>query len=173
MTQSTLHPPDDTAPEAKHTSAAPRERSHWLHTYKPAASIKWHLLLAAIMWSAVGTLLAALGVRWLAHAGAAWVWPVVAVVIGSIKARFILRRTARRIIGRIRERGEGRCLGGFLSPTSWLLVLVMMTAGRFLRSSHLPPTVLGTVYLTIGAALGASSLFFWSAWREQRRSAEC
>ena len=38
-----------------------------------------------------------------------------ALVLGAVKARFILDRVARKIVDRIQERGDGRCLGGFLS----------------------------------------------------------
>jgi hypothetical protein len=171
--RSTTNPSDDAAPESKCADAFPDPRWHWLRAHKPAASSPWHLLLAAVMWSAVGTFLVTLGVRWLVHADAAVAWPVMAVAIGILKARFVLRRSARRIIDRIRERGDGRCLGGFLSPKSWLLVLFMMAAGRLLRFSPLPLRILGAIYLMIGSALFLSSLYFWNAWRKQRRPAEC
>ncbi len=171
MTQPTDNPPDDKAPESNHADS-PAARAPWFHTYKPAASAKWHLLLAAAMWSTVGIFLSRMGARWLVQADAAILWPIVAVVIGSLKARFVLRRSARRIIGRIRDRGDGRCLGGFISWKSWFLVAVMMTAGRFLRTSDLRLTVRGTAYLAIGSALFLSSLFFWGAWRQQRHPAE-
>ncbi len=173
MMRSSANPTDDTTPESDPTDDPPAARAHWLHACKPAASPQWHLLLAAMMWSTVGTFLATLGVRWLMQADVAVAWPAVAVAIGALKARFVLRRSARRIIGRIRDRGDGRCLGGFLSPKSWLLVLVMMMAGRWLRASPLPLILLGAIYVTIGSALFLSSLFFWSAWWKQRRSAAC
>jgi len=173
MMRPTTNPSDDELPESDSPDADSAARWHWVRAHKPAASSSWHLLLAAVMWSAVGTFLVSLGVRWLMHADAAVAWPVIAVAAGALKARFVLRRSARRIIDRIRERGDGRCLGGFLSPKSWLLVFFMMASGRLLRSSPLPLSVLGAIYLMIGSALFLSSLYFWSAWRNQRRSAKC
>ena len=37
----------------------------------------------------------------------------------------------------------------------------------------LPLTALGAIYLMIGSALFLSSLYFWSAWRKQRRPTKC
>ena len=107
-----------------------------LVTYKPAASAQLHLLLAALMWTVVGALLLLFGLRW-TWAGHSWYTSLLlalAIVAGLLKARFVLRRTAGRAIERIRTRGDGRCLGGFLSWQSWLFVLLMMGAGRLLRS---------------------------------------
>ncbi len=148
--RSTTNPSDEAPPESNHADAPPSPQTPWFHTYKPAASAKWHLLLAAAMWNAVGAFLANLGIRWLTEADAALTWPAVAIVVGAIKARFVLRRSARRIIDRIRERGDGRCLGGFLSPKSWLLVLIMMTAGRWLRSGPLPLVASDALSIVVG-----------------------
>ena len=137
-----------------------------LAIYKPAASAQMHLLLAAALWTIVGALLLSFGVRW-AWAGHAWYTSpllVVAVVAGLLKARFVLRRTASRAIERIRARGDGRCVGGFLSWQSWLFVLLMMGTGRLLRGGLLPRTVTGLVYAAVGTALLVAAWQLWDAW---------
>lgn len=137
----------------------------WLQAYKPAASSKTHLLLAAVMWSIVGSLLLTFGAVWTVTAVlGVWLLPV-AISIGIVKARFVLNRTAARMINRIRTRGDGRCLGGFISVWSWLLVIAMMTAGRLLRHSPLPRMVVGLIYVTVGVALLFASRHIWKAWR--------
>jgi hypothetical protein len=136
--------------------------------WKPRASGRTQLLLAAGLWTAVGTLLIGFGTRWtLAALGPRSGWPLVALAVGAglLKGRFILDRTAVRIADRIALRGDGRCLGGFLSLRSWLLVALMAGAGRLLRGGLAPPTVVGPLYAAIGAGLLFSSRI---AWRRQR-----
>ena len=64
-----------------------------------------------------------------------------------------------------RARGDGRCVGGFLSLRSWALVAVMVVAGRLLRGSHVARGILGAIYLAVGIALFLSSRVAWRAWR--------
>ena len=114
--------------------------SHWSETHKPAAAAHAHLLFAGLMWTVVGVLLAFFGARWIWQARAtATPWLVAgAVLIGVVKARMVLDRVARNIIRRILARGDGRCIGGFLSIRSWGLVAGMALAGRVLRRAALP-----------------------------------
>ncbi len=146
----------------------------WLSTHKPAAPARWHLLLAALMWTTVGGLLAYFGARWLWHNSGVVVRVLfgAAVAAGILKSRFVLERTANRTIERIRTRGDGRCIGGFLSVRSWAFVALMMGVGRALRASPTPRTVLGFVYVAVGLALLLASRRLWLAWREQRRKDE-
>ena len=137
-----------------------------LKAYKPAASARLHLLLAAMMWTVVGALLLFFGVRWTWAGGSPYsgLFLAVAVVAGLLKARFVLRRAAGRTVERIRARGDGYCLGGFLSWQSWLLVLLMMAAGRLLRGGALPRAITGFLYAAVGTALLVAAHHIWSAW---------
>jgi hypothetical protein len=139
----------------------------WMRAYKPAAPARVHLLLAAVLWSVVGGVMLAFGVKWLAAWRSGYVWAVLAaaLIVGLVKARFVLRPSADRIVTRIRERGDGRCLGGFLSPKTWLFVLLMIAAGRVLRSGLLPSAAAGFIYAAVGAALLWASRRLWRAWR--------
>ena len=142
----------------------------WVEKYKPAAAVRAHLLLAGLMWAVVGAALVGFGGRWLWQLptpAAPWL-AALAVVIGAFKARFVLDRAARTIADRIRERGDGRCLGGFLSVRSWALVAVMVAGGRLLRGSHVGRGLLGVLYVAVGTALLLSSRVAWRAWREAR-----
>lgn len=138
-------------------------------SFKPAAAARTHLLLAATLWSIVGAALLFFGTRWLLaeRSTTTWVLLFVALIGGVLKTWFILRRSARRIIQRIRARGDGRCLGGFISWKSWLLVGCMMTLGRLLRSGYLPRMTVGFIYALIGTALLTASISVWRAWAEQ------
>ncbi len=136
-----------------------------LERWKPAASARTHLLLAASMWCTVGTLLAAAGLHWClgTHAATAAFLVALGLVLGALKGRFVLARTARHNAGRLVARGDGRCVGGFLGWKGWLLVPLMMGLGIALRRSPLPRPVLGVVYVAIGAALLTGSRPLWRA----------
>ena len=137
-----------------------------LDAYKPAAPARLHLLLAAALWTVVATLLLIFGARWTLAERMPYAWLVVsaAVAVGLIKARFVLDHIATRMIERIEEHGDGRCVGGFLSLRSWAFVALMVGVGRLLRSGLLPGVVLGLVYLSIGTALLLATRRLWRAW---------
>ena len=116
------------------------------------------------MWTAVGSALAAFGAYWLLPDRAWLLLP--AVALGLLKARFILRRAADATSGRIRERGDGRCIGGFLSVRSWLFVILMAVMGRLLRSAPIPRAVVGFLYVAVGVALLVACGRLWGALRE-------
>jgi hypothetical protein len=144
----------------------------WVERYKPATAVRAHLLLAGLMWTVVGAALVGFGGRWLWQLptpAAPWL-AALALAIGVFKARFVLDRAARTIVDRIRERGDGRCLGGFLSVRSWALVAAMAAGGRFLRGSHVAQGLLGVLYIAVGTALLLSSRVAWRAWRHSRRA---
>lgn len=138
----------------------------WLTRFKPEAAQRAHLLLAAVMWATIGTMLSFFGVRWLLHADSPLlIWLIIAaVLLGAVKAVFVLRRAARRVVSRIQMRGDHRCVGGFLSWRTWIAVVIMMGAGWVLRHAGLPLSVLGVIYLAIGAALLLASSVLWRAW---------
>ena len=143
----------------------------WMERHKPAAGASTHLMVAGLMWTLVGTGLVVRGATWLfqASSGAAPWLAGVALAVGILKSRLVLDRQARRVTGRIRERGDGRCLGGFMSWGTWALVLVMIAAGRLLRGAGLSGIVIGPVYLAVGVALLISSRLSWQGWRDSIR----
>jgi hypothetical protein len=126
------------------------------------------MLLAAALWSCVGTALLAAGARWSLRAAGprgGLLLIVLGVAVGLLKGRFVLDRAATRIADRIAARGDGRCAGGFLSARSWLLVALMSTAGRLLRRGPVPLAIVGTLYVAIGTGLLFSSRVAWLRWR--------
>lgn len=142
----------------------------WIESHKPAAAASVHLVLAGGLWTVVGAGLAITGGRWLWQApGTASSWlAVAAIVVGLAKGRWVLDRAARRIVERIRDRGDDRCVGGFLSLRSWMLVVTMIVAGRVLRGSHVARYLVGALYLAVGTGLMMSSRIMWRAWRAIR-----
>ena len=138
----------------------------WLELHKPRAGARTQLLLAEMMWTVVGTMLLTLGLVWIVrrYHAPGWAYAAPFLLVGLLKARFVLDRVARRTIARIRTRGESHCVGGFFSPTSWLLIVGMMVLGQVLRASPLPRADIGFLYVVVGTALLISSRVFWKEW---------
>ena len=143
--------------------------TNWAESHKPTVAVSTQLMLAWLMWAAVGSALAGFGIRWTWEAGPAvapWI-TAVAIVVGTVKSWLVLDRAAQRVVHRIRSRGDGRCLGGFLSLRTWGLVIMMMVAGRLLRGTF-AHGIVGPLYIAVGTALCLSSRISWGAWRESR-----
>jgi hypothetical protein len=140
-----------------------------LSRFKPGVNRRTHLLMSAILWTAIGILLLTKGafrLRQLSH----WQGLIVAlgILAGSLKAYFILDKSARRGINRILTFKDGTCLGAVYSIKTWLLVLCMMGMGVILRNSSLPVSLLSLLYLTIGWGLLMSSRLAWRAWLKEK-----
>jgi hypothetical protein len=138
----------------------------WFEAHKPAASRRSHMVLAALMWTFVGTFLAGRGGLYLVlnlrMAGFGWL--ILSCVLGLLKGAFALDKAAKRILARIDLRQGMHCIGGFLSVRSWALVALMIFMGRLLRLSHMPALLVSCLYVTVGTALVFSSRLFWRRW---------
>lgn len=139
----------------------------WAERWKPTAGVRAHLVAAAGLWTVVGLGLTAAGLVWCS--GVSLPWAVVlagaGLAAGLVKGRYVIRRLAEKNAARIIARGDGHCLGGFLSVKTWLLVAAMMASGMVLRRSAVPRPVLGVLYTAVGTALLAGSLILWRALR--------
>ncbi len=130
-------------------------------------SIKKQLLSAAIMWSAVGIFLFLRGVINISFLDDPYkyLWVTIALALGIFKAKFVLEKTAKRIIERILKRDDPSHFFGFLPLKSWILIGSMIGLGILLRHSPLNRSLVWSVYVAIGAALFASSRIFWKGWK--------
>ncbi len=133
---------------------------------RPNASVTAHLIVAATIWTVVGLSLILRGTLWLNAIDRLWI-VLPALVLGTLKALFMLDRSAKKNIDRILSSRDGKCIGGVYSIKTWLLVLLMMLAGCLLRNSSLPKEFLGLFYVSIGWALVFSSRNAWVIWRQQ------
>jgi len=146
----------------------------WWDRLTPRAGVRVQLFSAALVWLVGVSFLLVRGVMFVELPGPGahfsyWVVPIVivAIVIGIVKARFILIRYADRAVARIRARGRA-CYFGFFAPSSWLFVLVMMGGGIALRHSALIDVawgrmLLSTLYIAVGTGLAIADRVFWIA----------
>jgi hypothetical protein len=147
----------------------------WWDRFTPRAGVRVQMFAAAIMWLVGLSFLLVRGVLFIFapgnnvdHPPAHWViMPiiVVAIVIGMLKARYILIKYADKAIARIQHRGHA-CFFGFFGWTSWLFIGVMMGGGIALRSSPLVHyswglELLSVLYIAVGTALLIADRIFW------------
>lgn len=162
------------------TTARPASRLWW-DKITPRASVRVQMFSAAIMWMVGLGFLLVRGVGFIvalvrdAHPA---VWSIAllviaAIVIGAIKARYILIRYADKAVARIQTRGHA-CYFGFFGWSSWGFILVMMGGGIVLRQfTPLPHydwglVFLAVLYLAVGTGLAIADRIFWlSALRSE------
>jgi hypothetical protein len=147
-------------------------RRPWWDRFTPRAGARAQLYAAALVWLVGTSFLLVRGVLFVEVPGpdghfSYWILPIVlvAVVLGVIKARFILIRYATKAVARIEAR-EHACFFGFFSIKSWLFVLVMMGGGILLRHSPLIDpwwgrVTLSIIYIAVGTALAIADRIFW------------
>jgi hypothetical protein len=148
-------------------------QTKWWEPFVPRASARVQMFAAAIVWLVGVTFLLTRGVMFMVESDRGgvrfshWLIPVVAIaiVLGIVKARFILIRYADKAVARIEHRGRA-CFVGFFSAKSWLFVLVMMGGGMMLRRTPLVDynwgrAVLSVLYIAVGTALLIADRIFW------------
>jgi hypothetical protein len=123
-------------------------------------------LIAQVLWTLVGLGLSGAGLYWiLQHSGVrGMLYAAPCLVVGLLKAFFVLDEVAQRTLGRIDARGASRCAFGFLSGKSWLLLVGMMAVGRLLRASPVSRTDIGFLYVAVGSGLLVASRTLWRHW---------
>lgn len=138
-----------------------------LSRFAPRAGVKTQLFAAALMWAVGSGILLVRGFGYVNDRyWHAWVLAA-ALVLGMLKARFLLDRVATKAVARIRQRGTA-CFFGFFSVQSWALVALMMGGGIALRNAIVHPGVvgagiLGALYFGVGSALAIADRVFWHA----------
>lgn len=143
---------------------------HSLRRLTPVADRGTHVIAAATLWSLVGIGLGASGLVSIFGADTDWAWVMVlaAVILGYVKAHFVLFKTGARIVERIERRGDGRCLGGFQSWKNWAMVAGFILLGRALRATPMPDWLLGGIFLAVGVGLLLASVPIWRHWYSGR-----
>ncbi|MDR3686410.1 MAG: hypothetical protein P4L93_05605 [Coriobacteriia bacterium] len=153
----------------------------WYDRFTPRASVQVQMFSAAIMWMVGLGFLLGFGISFMvklwgmAHP-AIWVLVVIviaAIIIGSLKARYILIRYADKAVARIQTRGHA-CYFGFFGWASWGFIAVMMGTGIVLRQlTPLPKSpggliFLAILYIAVGTGLTIADRIFWiSALRSE------
>jgi len=146
----------------------------YIRKYNPAVKRELLFLLSGVMWSAVGILLNFFAFRWYSHFGQFYLVEslVVGLVLGLLIARFGFSRIVAKNISRTFSLPEKVCIFAFQEWKSYILILIMMSMGIYLRShSILPKQIMAPMYMGIGLALFLSSFRYYKAFAKARESA--
>ena len=131
----------------------------------PAAQRKILVLLAGLLWSAVGLALTAAAVVWaFPFRFGSLPWLGAGVIGGVIVYRYGFSKLAKVNLVRIFEQAPGKdkvCVFAFQSARSYAVIIIMMALGYTLRHLPVPRIWLTPVYLTIGLGLFLSSLLYY------------
>lgn len=139
-----------------------------LKRFKPGVERGVHLACAAALWTAVGIFLLYRGIVYLKSAELLWL-VIPAVILGSLKSRYVLDRSAFAGIERIKNFADNTCIGAIYSWKTWLIVAAMMFFGIRLRHSDVAPALIGFVCVGVGWALVLSSRHAWLAWNSWQK----
>lgn len=139
-----------------------------LKRFKPGVERGVHLACAAALWTAVGIFLLYRGIVYLKSAELLWL-VIPAVILGSLKSRYVLDRSAFAGIERIKNFADNTCIGAIYSWKTWLIVAAMMFFGIWLRHSDAAPALIGFVCVGVGWALVLSSRHAWLAWNSWQK----
>jgi len=153
----------------------------WFDRLTPRAGVRVQMIAAAVVWMVGMAFLYGFGISFIvklvriAHPA---IWSIAliiiaALVLGGIKARYVLIRYADKATARIEHRGR-TCFFGFFSWSSWVFVAVMMGGGIVLRLFTPLPDLdwglvfLATLYIGVGTGLLIADRVFWvSALRSE------
>lgn len=139
-------------------------KKSWLERFNPVLPKRWLLILAGLMWSAVGIMLLNYAVSWLAiqFSTASVLLGILGIVLSVVAYRLLFLKIARTNIDRILALKEKACLFSFQAWKGYLIIVVMITTGILLRHSVIPKPYLAVLYTTIGAALALASISYYT-----------
>jgi hypothetical protein len=135
--------------------------------YAPMVNRKALQLLAGVVWTAVGLALCAMAVYWLAITPGNRIVPLIAgIIVGILVYYFGFMRLVQKNKDRIYLQAPGKnkaCLFAFQSWSSYIIIVVMITLGYFLRHLAISRLYLVPIYLAVGIGLFLASLHYYSA----------
>jgi hypothetical protein len=135
---------------------------------KPAVPKHWLIAIAGLVWSAAGGMLCHMAWSWLRPLPPLRITGLIAagVALAIVLHRLMLARVARRNMNRICTYAERGCVFAFQAWRSYLMILIMISLGSFLRHTMISREILALFYTAMGGALILSSLaYFFLFWR--------
>jgi len=135
-----------------------------LKKIKPQVNKKWLIMVSGMMWSGVGLLLIWIASKWFVTFDS---WQItLALIVGPLLglaiAYFGFRNLAKKNADRILAYPERVCIFAFQRWQMYILIVVMMSMGIFMRTtSFIPRFLLAPMYIGIGSALFLSSFVYY------------
>lgn len=129
-----------------------------------------HIRNAAILWVLVGLMLCVRGFLWVhgdAHTRTKlFVLLPVALILGAVKGRAMLRKAAKSAIARIYLLDTHTPIWRLFSNATYRLIGLMILLGiacRFIGSHYHISGAIGTLYIVVGIGLITGSATYWRA----------
>ncbi len=133
----------------------------------PAADRKVLVLTAGVIWSIIGLILSAVGIRWIVLAHHEAIIPaLIGIAAGLAFYRWKFSRLSAKNIKRIFAGWPGQakvCIFAFQSTGGYIMIAAMMLLGYTLRHLPIQKIYLAPLYLAIGLGLVLSSLQYYRA----------
>lgn len=131
-----------------------------LQKFDPAVDKKFLIAISGILWSVVGIVLCNLAAGWLSGSpGRSALWLGAAGAgLSLLIHHFGFLRIVDKNIERILSKSGKVCVFAFQPWKSYLLIIIMVGMGMFLRHSSLPKPYLAVIYIGFGGAMLLSSL---------------
>lgn len=127
------------------------------------------MVVAGLVWTAVGGMLVTWGSGWLSGADT---WLAIALGVAGIAvgagAWVGMRALVRKNIERLESMSERGSIITFISGKSWLITAFMIVMGSTLRHSAIPKIWLAVPYLAMGLALFFASLSYYGYLTKSR-----
>ena len=126
-----------------------------LKKFDPAVDKKFLIALSGLLWSIVGIALCNLAVGWLSEATARTaIWLGAAGTLLSLMIHhFGFLKLVDKNIERILSKTGKLCIFAFQPWKSYIIILVMVAMGTFLRHSSLPKPYVAVMYIGFGGAM--------------------
>ncbi len=137
--------------------------------FKPAVPKRALLFFAGFVWLCVGLMLLSFAYSWLSDVNRtpAIVILGLGVILALLVHHFGFLKIVDKNIERIRPKVGKQCAFSFITWKSYLIIIVMVTMGTFLRHSAIPKRYLAILYTGIGLALVLSSLRYMRVFMKE------
>jgi len=134
-----------------------------LSKYDPAVDKRLLIAMSGVIWSAVGIMLCNLAYGWLIiefTEGQLW-FVLTGICLALTIHHFGFLKLVNRNIERILTKKGKVCIFGFQPWKSYIIILIMISMGTFLRQSSLPKPYLSIIYIGFGGAMLLSSFRYY------------
>ena len=130
---------------------------------KPTVPKCWLFAASGVMWSAVGIMMCATAIGWLADGGMGrgMGFGLAGLILAILSVRWGFGSIAQKNIRRLRRLPDRGCFFAFQAWKSYLIIMVMIALGITLRHSSIPKHFLAVAYTAIGGALILGSFYYY------------
>ena len=126
----------------------------------PKVHKKILIIIAGVLWTGVGIMLIRIAFNWLIKYSGVNIIGILSagVLAGILISKFAFNTIAEKNINRIKQYDKKICLFAFQNLRSYLLIIIMICFGIFLKSvSFIPDKLLSLIYISIGSGLFIAS----------------